>query len=145
VRDIYATEGGFGRSKLPVVSAFHSLLLNDIPAKFPNLRWGFVEVSAQWVPYVLNDLGLRFKRKGKRMSDTILADNNFYIACQATDELDYILPYAGDGQLVVGTDYGHADTSAEIEALRMVKNDGKVSAAVADMILDQNARALYGL
>lgn len=145
VRDIYATEGGFGRSKLPVIAAFHSLLMNDIPAKFPNLRWGFIEVSAQWIPYVINDLGLRFKRKGRPMSDTILRDNNFYVACQATDELDYILPYAGEDQLVVGTDYGHADTSSEIEALRMVKEDGKVSAAVADKILGANARALYGL
>ncbi len=145
VRDIYATEAGFGRSKLPVVSAFHSLLMNEIPAKFPNLRWGFIEVSAQWIPYALNDLGLRFKRKGRPMSDTILADNNFFVACQATDELAYILPYAGDDQLVVGTDYGHADTSSEIEALRMVKEDGKVSAAVADKILGANARALYGL
>ena len=145
VRNIYATEGGFGRSKLPVVAAFHSLLMSDIPSKFPDLRWGFVEVSAQWIPYALNDLGLRFKRKGRRMSDTILADNNFYVACQATDELDYILPYAGEGQLVVGTDYGHADTSSEIEALRMVKNDGKVTAEVADKILEGNARALYGL
>jgi hypothetical protein len=145
VRDIYATEAGFGRSKLPVVSAFHSLLMNEIPAKFPNLRWGFIEVSAQWIPYALNDLGLRFKRKGRRMSDTILADNKFYVACQATDQLEYILPFAGDDQLVVGTDYGHADTSSEIEALRMVKEDGKVSAAVADKILGANARALYGL
>ena len=145
VRDIYATEAGFGRSKLPVVSAFHSLLMNEIPAKYPNLRWGFIEVSAQWIPYALNDLGLRFKRKGRRMSDTILADNKFYVACQATDQLEYILPFAGDDQLVVGTDYGHADTSAEIQALRMVKEDGKVSAAVADKILNTNARALYGL
>jgi predicted TIM-barrel fold metal-dependent hydrolase len=45
----------------------------------------------------------------------------------------------------VGTDYGHADTSAEIEALRMVKEDGKVSPEVADRILNENARALYGI
>jgi predicted TIM-barrel fold metal-dependent hydrolase len=68
-----------------------------------------------------------------------------YVACQVTDDLEYVLKYAGEGQLVVGTDYGHADTSAEIEALRKLKDDGKVSPAVADRILDQNARALYGL
>lgn len=145
VRDIYATEAGFGRSKLPVVSAFHTLLMREIPAKFPKLRWGFIEVSAQWIPYALNDLSIRLKRKGKRMSDTTLADNNFYVACQVTDDLGYVLPHAGEGQLVVGTDYGHADTSAEIEALRKIKDDGKIPAAAADRILDQNARALYGL
>lgn len=145
MRELYQTEAGFGKSKLPVVSAFHSLLMSDIPQMFPKLRWGFVEVSAQWVPYALNDLALRFRRKGKRLSKTVLADNNMYVACQVTDDLGYVLSYAGDGQLVVGTDYGHADTSAEIEALRKVKDDGKVSADVAARILSDNARALYGL
>ncbi len=145
VRDIYASEAGFGRSKLPVVSAFHSLLMAGIPAKFPKLRWGFVEVSAQWIPYALNDLSIRMKRKGKRMSKTIMADNNFYVACQVTDDLGYVLEYAGEDNLVVGTDYGHSDTSTEIEALRKIKDDGKIPASVADKILDANARALYGL
>jgi predicted TIM-barrel fold metal-dependent hydrolase len=145
MRELYMTESGFGKSKLPVVSAFHSLLMSDVPKMFPKLRWGFVEVSAQWIPYVLNDLAIRFKRKGKRLSKTVLAENNIYVACQVTDDLEYVLKYSGDGQLVVGTDYGHADTSAEIEALRKLKDDGKVPAAVADRILDQNARALYGL
>lgn len=145
VRDIYATEAGFGRSKLPVVSAFHSLLMNNVPAKFPKLRWGFIEVSSQWIPYALNDLAIRFKKhREKPLSKTVLADNRFYVACQVTDDLDYILPQAGDGQIVIGTDYGHTDTSAEIEALRKIKADGKVSAAVADRILTDNARALYG-
>ncbi len=145
LNDVYNQEGGFARGKLPVVSAFHTLLHRDIPSKFPKLRWGFVETSAQWLPYVLNDLSLRYKRRGQRLSDTVLADNNFYVACQVTDDLDHVLPYAGEDHLVVGTDYGHADTSSEIEALRLLRDDGKVSAAVADKILDANARALYGL
>ncbi len=145
LREIYGTEGGFARSKLPVVGAFHALLMADVPARFPKLRWGFVEVSAQWVPYALNDIELRFRRKGKRMSKTVLADNNFYVACQVTDDLGYVLTHAGEGQLVIGTDYGHSDTSTEIEALRKIKAEGKVPAAVADRILDANARALYGL
>ena len=59
VRDIYAKECGFGRSKLPVVGAFHNLLMDEIPKKYPRLRWGFIEVSAEWIPYALNDLELR--------------------------------------------------------------------------------------
>ena len=141
----YGHEGALGRGKLPVVGAFHLLLASGIPRKFPKLRWGFLEVSAQWIPFALNDLELRLKRKGQRMSDSILADNNFYVACQVTDDLPYILPYAGEGQLVVGTDYGHSDNATEILALRKLKSDGKVPAAIADKILDANARALYGL
>ena len=137
--------GGLGRGKLTVVSAFHQLLMAEIPSKFPKLRWAFIEVSSQWLPYALNDLGLRFKRQGKRMSDTILADNNYYVTCYVTDDLDYVLPSAGDGQLVIGTDYGHHDTATEIEALRIMRDNGKVSQAVANKILDDNACALYGL
>ena len=145
VRDIYAKECGFGRSKLPVVSAFHNLLMDETPAKWPKIRWGFVEVSAQWIPYALNDMGIRFVRRGKDISPTIMADNNIYVACQVTDDLDWVLKYSGEDTIVVGTDYGHADTSAEIEALRKLRDDGKVSQAVANKILDANARALYGL
>ncbi len=46
---------------------------------------------------------------------------------------------------MVGTDYGHHDTSTEIEALRLLKRDGKVAPGVVDKILDANARALYAL
>ena len=55
MRDIYAQEGGFGRSKMPVVAAFHNLIMDDIPKKFPKLRWGFIEVSSQWVPWVIHE------------------------------------------------------------------------------------------
>ena len=145
VRDIYAKECGFGRSKLPVVSAFHNLLMDDIPAKWPTVRWAFIEVSAQWIPYALNDMGIRFQRRGRELSAAIMAENNIFVACQVTDDLEYVLKYSGSNTLVVGTDYGHADTSAEIDALRKLRDDGKVSAETADKILNDNARALYGL
>jgi predicted TIM-barrel fold metal-dependent hydrolase len=142
---IYGGTSALGRGKLQVVASFHSLLLDNIPAKFPKLRWGFIEASAEWIPFALNDLGIRLRRRGKRLSPTIMKDNNMYVACLVTDSLDYILPFAGDSQLVVGTDYGHADNSAEIEALRKLKSDGKIPASAADKILTDNARALYGL
>ena len=145
VRDIFKDECGFSRSKLPVVGAFHALLMEGVPAKFPKVRWGFVEVSAEWIPYALNDLELRFKRKGKRFFKSPLKENNMWVACQVTDDLPYIIDHVGDENLVVGTDYGHADTSAQIEALRMLRDNGKLARGSIDKILDANSRALYGL
>lgn len=145
VWDIFHEEGGFNKSKLMVIGAFHSLVMDGIPEKFPKVRWGFVEVSAQWVPYVLNDLELRLKRRGKRLPPNPLKALNMYVACQVTDDLPYVLQYAGEDNLVVGTDYGHHDTSTEIEALRLLRTGGKISAAAVDKILGPNARALYGL
>ncbi len=144
VRDIYATEGGFGRSKLPVIAAFHNLLMDGIPAKFPKLRWGFIEVSAQWLPYAFNDMALRLQRRNRELPKDPLKANKMYVACQCTDDLAYVLKDGGSENLVIGTDYGHADTSSQIEALRLLKQNGKLAPAVIDRILDANARALYG-
>jgi predicted TIM-barrel fold metal-dependent hydrolase len=143
VHDFFAGDSGFNRFKLAVVGAFHTLIMDSMPAKFPKIRWGFVEVSAQWIPYVMNDLGLRFKRRGRRIGT--MKDYNMYVACQVTDDIADIIKISGEDNLVVGTDYGHHDTSTEIEALRLLKQNGKVSPAVVDKILGPNAARLYGL
>ena len=145
VRDIYAAESGFGRSKLPVVAAFHNLLMEELPKKFPKIRWGFIEVSAQWLPYAYNDLQLRFARKNRKFPDDPLKTNRMYVACQCTDDIGYILKHGGADNIVIGTDYGHADTSSQIEALRLLQSEGKVEKSVVNRILSANARALYGL
>jgi predicted TIM-barrel fold metal-dependent hydrolase len=138
-------EDNFSKFKLAVVGACHALLFEGTPALFPKLRWAFIEVSAQWIPYVLNDLVLRCKKKGRTLAEQPLKANNIYVACQVTDDLNYILPYAGEDNLVIGTDYGHADTASEIEALRLLKTNGTLPAPVVDKILSDNARRLYGI
>jgi predicted TIM-barrel fold metal-dependent hydrolase len=67
------------------------------------------------------------------------------VACQTDDDLPYVLKYAGEDHLVIGTDYGHNDTSSEILALRKLQEDGAVPPHIVKKILDDNARALYGL
>ena len=75
----------------------------------------------------------------------VLKENRIYVTCQTDDDLDYLLGYAGEDNLVIGTDYGHSDNASEIEALRKIRNEGKIAARVIDKILDDNARALYAL
>ena len=146
IYDVLSQDSGFAQFKLTVVGAFHDLLMKGIPEKFPDLRWGFIEVSSQWVPYALNDLELRFNRRGSKWlgSDT-LRQNQMYVACQTTDDIPYVVECVGEDNIVIGTDYGHNDTSSELVALRKLKEDGKIGAAAADKFLDGNARALYGL
>ncbi|HET8564226.1 MAG TPA: hypothetical protein VFM35_10175, partial [Candidatus Binatia bacterium] len=96
--------------------------------------------------YAVHDFARRFHRRGKNVDKTdVLRRNRIYVACQTDDDLPYVLKYAGEDHIVIGTDYGHADTSAEIEALRKLKEDGSVSPRVVNKILDNNARALYSL
>jgi predicted TIM-barrel fold metal-dependent hydrolase len=75
----------------------------------------------------------------------VLRKNHIWVTCQTDDDLPYVLKYAGDDRLIIGTDYGHNDTSSEILALRKLREDGAVPAKVVNKILDDNARALYGL
>ena len=111
-----------------IVGAFHSLVNDGIPERFPKLRIGIIEVSSQWIPYAIHDLARRHARRGKQLSAALLKDKRVYVTCQTDDDLDYILGYAGEDNLVIGTDYGHSDNASEIEALRKLKNAGKADA-----------------
>ena len=75
----------------------------------------------------------------------VLEDHRVYVTCQTDDDLEYVLGYAGENNLVIGTDYGHADNASEIEALRKLRTEGKIGARVIDKILGDNPRALYAL
>ncbi len=119
--------------------------LTAFPQRFPKLRIGIIEVSAQWIPYAVHDLSRRLTRRGKKLSDNLLKEKRVYVTCQTDDDLDHVLGYAGEDNLVIGTDYGHADNASEIEALRKLRNEGRLPARVIDKILDDNPRALYSI
>lgn len=143
--DFFLEDTTFTKFKLAVVGAFHSLLEKNIPATFPDIRWGFVEISAQWVPYVCHDLRYRFLKLGRPIPDRLLDANNMWVACEVTDDIPYILQYAGDDKLMVGTDYGHHDPSSEINAFTIIRGRDDIAPEVIAKMTDANARALYGL
>lgn len=143
--DVFEREIGFGKFKLPVVSCFHSIVYDGLMDRFPKLKFGFVEVSAQWLPYVIHDLVKRFKRRGEHLSPDFMREMRLYVACQTDDDLPYILKYTGEENIVIGSDYGHADTAAEIEALRSLKKKGELPADVLEKILSDNPSAFYNL
>jgi predicted TIM-barrel fold metal-dependent hydrolase len=146
VHDYFIDECGFNKFKLAVVGSFHSLIFNKVPEKFPQTKWAFIEVSSQWVPYAIHDYARRFERSGVKVDRSdVLRRNKIWVACQTDDDLAYVLTYAGENMLVIGTDYGHNDTSSEILALRKLREDGAVPPRVVNKILDDNAKALYSL
>ncbi len=144
--DLFMRDSGFSAFKLAVVGAFHDLVMKGTPEKFPDLRWVFVEVSAQWLPYALNDAGLRLAKAGKQLiTQEVMKDYRMYVACQTTDDFDWILNCVGDENIMIGTDYGHADTSSEIEALRTLRESGAMDKSSAEKILNDNPRRAYAL
>ena len=137
---------GFSKFKLVIVGAFHNMIMDRIPERFPKLKVAFLEAGAQWLPYVLNDLCKRYKLQGRELNaKELLRQSRFYVGCETSDDLPYIMEIAGEDNLVVGTDYGHADSASELRALDGVLQNSRVSSSVADKIVGANAKALYSL
>jgi predicted TIM-barrel fold metal-dependent hydrolase len=68
-----------------------------------------------------------------------------YVTCENGDDIPYVVREAGEDCLVIGTDYGHTDTSSDVDAIKIFKNRTDISPEVKRKILSDNARALYGL
>jgi predicted TIM-barrel fold metal-dependent hydrolase len=145
--DLYrANSAIFSRAKLSAIGAIHEIVLSGLPQRFPRLRFGVLETSASWVPFFCHDLAARLQKSGAKIDRReILAANRVYVACQTNDDLPYVIQYAGEDNLVIGSDYGHADTSTELEALRKLQGSGVLPAHAVGKILHDNPRALYGL
>jgi len=144
--DYHARDSGFSTFKLPAVGAFHDIVMKDMHKKYPDLRWGFVEISASWIPYAINDLSLRFRKQGRPWAGKeLLEERNIWVAVQTADDIQYIIDTVGDDRLMIGTDYGHADTSTEIEALRNLRHNGGLAPGIAEKILGANPKKLYSL
>ncbi|HLN85086.1 MAG TPA: amidohydrolase family protein [Candidatus Limnocylindrales bacterium] len=141
----YNGGGSFWKFRLPVIGAFHSVIMSDVPRLFPRLRFHWAEAAAQWVPYVVKDLQRRWATQNRELPDNPLKAYRQYVSCQTDDDVDYVLRYAGEENITIGTDYGHNDQSTEVEALRNLKKMGTITDAQYDKITYDNPKALFAL
>ena len=139
----YDKMGGFAQFRIPTVITCLSLMMSDVPTLFPKLRWAFVEASAQWIPWVVNEAIRRSGTKG--FPKNPCKEFRIYLTAQTDDDFPYVLKYAGEDNIVIGTDYGHTDASSEVDAIEVFRNNSEVSDTVKTKILDDNPRAAYGL
>jgi len=134
-----------------VLAAFKSLANASVPDQFPRLRFGFIEAGAQWIPYLIKDIGIRGKatRAGYDFKTGFLAHNRFYVTCDTEDDIPYLLSnYGAEDYLMIGTDYSHVDQSAEMRAHQGVMEmaeKGLFSKTAATKIVETNGRAFYGV
>jgi predicted TIM-barrel fold metal-dependent hydrolase len=130
----YNGGGSFWKFRLPVIGAFHSVIMSGLPDLFPQLRFHWAEAAAQWIPWVVKDLQRRWTAQGKTLPPNPLKTYRQYVSCQTDDDVDYILKYSGEDNITIGTDYGHNDQSTEIEALRNLKKLGTINATQYEKI-----------
>jgi uncharacterized protein len=141
----YNGGGSFWKFRIPVIGAFHSVVMSEVPKLFPTLRFHWAEAAAQWIPYVVKDLQRRWGAQGKSLPENPLKEYRQYVSCQTDDDVDYILRYSGEDNITIGTDYGHNDQSTEIEALHNLKEKGEISPSQYEKITYHNPKALFAL
>jgi predicted TIM-barrel fold metal-dependent hydrolase len=137
--------GTFANFRLMSVASFHQLVTTGMPKRFPGLRFGYIEASAQWIPYVVHDLRRRLETRGRKLEDDVLGAYSIWVTAQTDDDLPEVLRYASPDHLMIGTDYGHQDQSSEIDAMRNLRDMGEIDPSVAEKILGLNACAFYGI
>jgi predicted TIM-barrel fold metal-dependent hydrolase len=140
-----AYEVSLNRFKLPCATAFATLLQDEIPSRFPGVRWAFIEAGALWLPFMLNEAKMRLQRKGRRLAEDAMGENRMYVTTQMTDDIGAIVDAVGDDNLIIGTDYGHNDTATDIKALQRLGSEGGIAASSVTKILEDNPKRLYGL
>ena len=52
-----------------------------------------------------------------------------YVTCENSDDIAYIVREAGEDSLVIGTDYGHTDTSSDVDAIKTFRAGSDLSDA----------------
>ncbi len=133
------------RFRVPTVVAFNDILLSEIHEQFPRLRFGFIEASSQWVPWVIHEAKNRFKTLGRAWPDNLMREYGMYVSCENSDDISYIVGAAGEDCLVIGTDYGHTDISSDVDAIKTFRARTDLGESVKQKILSDNARALYAI
>jgi predicted TIM-barrel fold metal-dependent hydrolase len=136
----------FGHSRVQPLLAFRDIIANKIPAQFPRLKFGFIEASAGWVPFLLHILRRLFKQKWRFSSDPdLFCEYRIFVACEADEDVNYIARYTGEDHLLIGSDYGHQDPSEERQLVAALRARQDIPTALTDKILFENPRHLYPL
>jgi predicted TIM-barrel fold metal-dependent hydrolase len=136
----------FAHNRVLPLIAFRDLVANKIPELFPGLRFGFIEASAGWIPYLIHVLRRLARERWKYASSVdLFRDYRLYVACEADEDISYIAKYAGADHILIGSDYGHNDPSKEPQLVATMRARQDVSGDLIEKILCDNPRTFYAL
>jgi len=147
----------FLRMEMPVPNAFEAVVSFGVTAQFPRLRFGFIEAGASWVPFLIYYMKRRAERLssegtfGKHeyeLSNDALRTHRLYVACQVDEDLPTIMQSAGDDNILLGSDFSHADSAQELDFVKLLRQraaSGDITEEAVRKITYENPRAFYGL
>ena len=84
----------------PVMAAFTAVVTSKLPERFPNLRFGFIEAGASWIPYTIAQLETqqRSHRLHERstsldLTRDLFRENRLFVALDPVDDIEYLLSF----------------------------------------------------
>ena len=142
----------------PIIHSLTEIVTTKLPERFPKLRFGLIEAGASWIPYSVSMMAaqLRAQQRGRGyrftrmfdLSQDLFRQNRIFVTLDAIDEIEHLLKFGTEDNLMMGTDYSHTDISANLSALQEVRDwvdQGRISESVARKILETNPKNFYGL
>jgi predicted TIM-barrel fold metal-dependent hydrolase len=74
--------------------------------------------------------------------------NRLFVTIDPIDDVESLLKFGTEDNLMIGTDYSHTDISANLSALDEVRgwvDEGRINKTQAQKILETNSKEFYRL
>ena len=137
----------------PVETAiqFAGLLYGGVAEKFPDLRIGFLECGAGWVPYWMERMDEEWEKRGAvevplckdKPSDYVVNGNWFFAAEPDEGMLPYAIERLGEDKLLFASDYPHWDGHFP-NVVSTIRERTDISDGAKRKLLGGNAKRFYG-
>jgi predicted TIM-barrel fold metal-dependent hydrolase len=131
-----------------------SIVLDGVFDVFPNLRIGFLEAGAGWIPYMMDRMDEKFhidrKRKHfplSKLPSEYFKNGHIYVTCE-TDEkiLDAVVRERGEDFLMYPTDFPHERQAGEFgNDIPQFLERPDLSETAKRKVLSENAKRFYAM
>ena len=144
--DIFDASTNFYSAILPVVIGFNSIMSSAAFEKIPNLRFGFLEAGAAWLPFLIKQVR-RDNARQKKAKDPIeyFKTGRVFVTAEPDEDLSAIAGIIGEDSFVLGSDYPHGDPSRQEDMVAEFREREDLSPRMVEKMLSDNPRKLYGL
>ncbi len=135
-----------------VILNFTSVIAQGLTVRFPDLKMGFLEIGATWLPYYLDRMDEHWEKRAeeempllkKKPSDTF-RDSRLKVSLEGKESLlRETIDFVGAEHLIYATDVPHWDGEFP-ENLEEIRAANNLTDAEKQAILHDNAQELFSL
>jgi uncharacterized protein len=143
---IFDASTNFYSAILPVIMGFNSIMSSAAFEKIPNLRFGFFEAGAAWIPFMIKQVR-RDNARRRLAKDPIdyFQAGRVFVSCEPDEDINGIAAIIGEDAFVLGSDYPHGDPSRQEDMVAEFRERPDLAPRMVEKMLSDNPRRLYAL